>query len=154
MKVGEYIKDGDVLWIITDIRDSTCIGDIIYRPILKRGYVKLNGATVQRTDYPRLVQYATENNLFTANNSVEPWKFGNGDGETTFVLPDYRNRVIQGRDNVGIIEAGLPNIEGYFRADDSTYAILGGSFFAKQVNIQGDVTSNTNSNTMGLVSTI
>lgn len=88
------------------------VGNVIYRPFLQEGYVKLNGATVQREDYPRLVQYATDNSLFTADNSNTPWLFGNGDGETTFVLPDYRNVFIEGGDTPSKIEAGLPNITG------------------------------------------
>lgn len=92
--------------------DELTIGEVIYRPFLKDGYVKANGATVQREDYPKLVQYATKNSLFTANNSATPWLFGQGDGETTFVLPDYRNIFIEGGDTPNKIEAGLPNITG------------------------------------------
>lgn len=92
--------------------DAENVGDIVYRPFLKKGYVKLNGATVQREDYPRLVQYATTNSLFTDNNSTTPWLFGQGDGSTTFVLPDYRNVFIEGGDAPAKIEAGLPNLEG------------------------------------------
>lgn len=92
--------------------DELTIGEVIYRPFLKDGYVKANGATVQREDYPKLVQYATKNSLFTADNSTTPWLFGQGDRETTFVLPDYRNLFIEGGDNPSKINAGLPNIVG------------------------------------------
>ena len=111
-QVGQYVTDGTVKWIVCDIRDGLSLGDIAYRPILKEGYVKLNGATVQRNDYPRLVQYATDNSLFTADNSTTPWLFGNGDGENTFILPDYRNVFLEGGDTPNKIEAGLPNIIG------------------------------------------
>lgn len=113
-QVGQYVTDGTVKWIVCDIRDGLSLGDITYRPILKTGYVKLNGATVQRSDYPRMVQYATENNLFTTDNSNTPWLFGQGDGSITFVLPDYRNIFIEGGDTPAKIEAGLPNIGGSF----------------------------------------
>ena len=112
--IGTYITDGTTKWIVCDIRDGLPYGDISYRPVLKKGYVKLNGATVQRADYPRLVQYATENNLFTTDNSNTPWLFGQGDGSITFVLPDYRNIFIEGGDMPAKIEAGLPNIIGGF----------------------------------------
>lgn len=92
--------------------DAENVGDIVYRPFLKKGYVKLNGATVQKEDYPRLVQYAITNSLFTADNSATPWLFGQGDGETTFVLPDYRNVFIEGGDAPSKIEAGVPDITG------------------------------------------
>lgn len=112
-QVGQYITDGNAKWIVCDIRDGLSLGDVAYRPVLKAGYVKLNGATVQRADYPRLVKYAIDNNLWTDSPTTEIWKFGNGDGSTTFVLPDYRNVFIEGGDTPSKMEAGLPNITGY-----------------------------------------
>lgn len=104
-------KIANTQWV-QDYIDNFLVGNVIYRPFLQEGYVKLNGATVQREDYPKLVQYATKNSLFTADNSTTPWLFGNGDGETTFVLPDYRNVFIEGGDTPSKINAGLPNITG------------------------------------------
>lgn len=92
---------------------GTTIGDIFYRPFLMPGYVKANGATVIRTDYPNLVVYANNNNLWTSTPNTEPWKFGVGDGNTTMILPNYLNRVLQGGDSPAVLEAGLPNITGY-----------------------------------------
>lgn len=112
--IGTYITDGTTKWIVCDIRDGLPYGDISYRPILKKGYVKLNGATVKRSDYPRLVKYATDNNLWTSSPSTEAWKFGNGDGRSTFVLPDYRNLFIEGGDTPSKVAAGVPNITGDF----------------------------------------
>lgn len=88
------------------------IGDIFYRPFLMPGYVKANGATVIRTDYPNLVTYANNNNLWTSDPYIEPWKFGVGDGNTTMILPNYLNRVLQGGDSPAVLAAGLPNIQG------------------------------------------
>lgn len=90
------------------------IGDVVYRPFLMEGYVKANGATVNRADYPNLVAYANEHSLWTSSPSTEPWKYGNGDGSTTMVLPDYRGRFIEGGDTPGILNAGLPNITDGF----------------------------------------
>ena len=90
--------------------EGIAVGDVVYRPYLKAGYVKANGATVNRADYPRLVQFATDNNLWTNTPTEEPWKFGQGNGSSTMVLPNYVGRFIQGGDNVGKLEAGLPNI--------------------------------------------
>lgn len=115
-------KIANTQWV-QDYIDNFLVGNVIYRPFLQEGYVKLNGATVQREDYPRLVQYATDNSLFTADNSTTSWLFGQGDGETTFVLPDYRNVFIEGGDTPSKINAGLPNITGSLR---SIY-LLGGS---------------------------
>ena len=98
---------------VHDVIDEALVGTVIYSPVLKSGFVKLNGATVNRSDYPRLVTFATKNRLFTSNNSSTPYLFGAGNGSTTFVLPDYRNRFIEGGDSASVKEAGLPNITGY-----------------------------------------
>lgn len=61
----------------------------------------LEGAEVSRETYAQLFEiYGTT--------------YGEGDGETTFNLPDFRNRAIWGsNDNTfGYVEAGLPNIYG------------------------------------------
>lgn len=92
--------------------EGILVGDVVYRTYLADGYVKANGATVSRSDYPNLVTFANEKSLWTTNPSGEPWKYGTGDGSTTMVLPDYRNRVIQGGDTVLVKAAGLPNITG------------------------------------------
>lgn len=93
-----------------DVSDTTPVGDVVYRPYLRAGYVKANGATVQRADYPTLVQYAEDNDLWTDTPATEPWKFGRGDGSNTMALPDFRNVLIQGGDIPEKIEAGIPNV--------------------------------------------
>lgn len=105
---------------VHDVIDEALVGTVIYSPVLKSGFVKLNGATVNRSDYPRLVTFATKNGLFTSNNSSTPYLFGTGNGGTTFVLPDYHNRFIEGGDSASVKEAGLPNITGcaYVSAGD------------------------------------
>ena len=97
--------------------DNTPVGDVVFRPFLKVGYVKANGATVNRADYPRLVKFATDNNLWTDSPSTEPWKYGRGNGSTTMVLPNYVGRFIQGGDTPSKVEAGLPNFKGTFCTD-------------------------------------
>ena len=120
------------------------IGDVVYRPFLMDGYVKANGATVNRSDYPTLVQYANDNNLWTSSPASEPWKYGRGNGSTTMVLPDYRNRVIQGGDNASIKSAGLPNITGAFNmqgfnevADGSSYSVSGAFYMQSTKKWEG-----------------
>ena len=66
------------------------------------GYLLCNGAEVSREDFA---------DLYAAIGI----KYGAGDGETTFNLPNLVNRFIQGASatNVGAtIEAGAPNITG------------------------------------------
>lgn len=127
---GQEITDGTVKWTVESLIDknyvdgalknATLVGDIAFRPYLAEGWVKANGATVKRADYPALVEFATKNGLWAGTNAyaaeisvpVYPWQFGPGDGSTTMVLPDYRNRFIEGGDAVGVKSAGLPNITG------------------------------------------
>lgn len=45
-----------------------------------------------------------------------PYMYGNGDGSTTFVLPDYRGRFIMGGDIIAVFSAALPNIIGKLEA--------------------------------------
>ena len=64
------------------------------------GYLKADGATVGRETYPE---------LFAAIGIT----FGEGDGSTTFNLPDLIDRFAQGSNTPGQkIEAGLPDIVG------------------------------------------
>lgn len=114
------------------------VGWVSYKEFLLPQHVKANGATVNRSDYPSLVAYATEHNLWTDDPASEPYKYGRGDGSTTMVLPDYRNRVIQGGDTLGIKAPGLPNITGWFPADTRDYAAgnYGGVFSQTYLNNQ------------------
>lgn len=113
---GVLISDGTVLWIVDDVRDMTPVGCVRGSLFLPKGYIKANGATVQRADYPRLVQFINSNNLWTDDTTTNAGLFGKGDGNSTFVLPDHRERVLQyTEDNIGgIRRAGLPDISGYF----------------------------------------
>lgn len=111
---GVLISDGTVTWIVDDVRDMTPVGCVRGSLFLPKGYIKANGATVQRADYPRLVQFIEGNNLWTDDTMNNAGMFGKGDGSSTFVLPDYRERMMQyTEDSIGKQrEAGLPNITG------------------------------------------
>lgn len=67
------------------------------------GYLLCNGAEVSRTDYA---------NLFAAIGT----KYGEGDGVTTFTLPNLDGRVLQGTNDTSevgtYLEPQLPNITG------------------------------------------
>ncbi len=64
------------------------------------GYLKADGSAVSRETYP---------DLFAVIGTI----FGEGDGTSTFSLPDLINRFAQGSTLPGQkIEAGLPNIKG------------------------------------------
>lgn len=61
---GTYVVDGTVKWIVDDMRDMTPVGRPVMDLILKDGYLKINGSVINRADYPRLLKFATDNNLF------------------------------------------------------------------------------------------
>lgn len=69
-------------------------------PTPPEGYLKADGAEVERATYP---------DLFDAIGTM----FGIGNGETTFNLPDLIDRFAEGSHRPGRkLEAGLPNISG------------------------------------------
>lgn len=113
---GAEITDGTAKFEVHNFYEmsSALVGDVAFRPYLAKKWVKANGATVNRADYPRLVKFATDNNLWTDSPSTEPWKYGRGNGSTTMVLPNYVGRFIQGGDSSSAKQAGLPNITGRF----------------------------------------
>ena len=108
------VTDGTVVWIIDDLRDGTPVGAVRGSLYLPAGYVKCNGATVQRADYPRLVALADKHNLWTDDVTANAGLFGRGDGAATMVLPNWTDRMVQlAGDGAGAsIAAGLPNIIG------------------------------------------
>ena len=113
---GLLISDGTVTWIVDDVRDMTPVGCVRGSLFLPKGYIKANGATVQRADYPRLVHFIEANNLWTDDTTTNAGLFGKGDGSNTFVLPDYRERMMQYTEgSIGAKRnAGVPNITGGF----------------------------------------
>lgn len=104
---------------------SSHVLDIVYQigePIpsltnsLKSNEIWLEGAVVSRITYAKLFEvYGTT--------------YGAGDGSATFGLPDLRNRVLWGSADAsrGYIQAGLPNITGYFEGVASYEDHNGGS---------------------------
>lgn len=134
--------------------DIVSVGDVAFRYKLAPGWVKLNGATVKRSDYPRLVQFATDNGLWTSTPGSNPQLFGQGDGSTTFVLPDYRNRFIEGGDTVGVKSAGLPNIVGEINGpmmfDDGGAAHYNGPFLKGTESTYVTPNCNNNSSESGI----
>lgn len=237
--VGQYIKDGAVTWLVTDVRDVAGAGDVRFYPYLKDGFVLANGAEVLRADYPRLIDFATKHNLWqdlnettetftvdtysrivstfssssasysqgqgktsyirpkseddwdkiavgdivvdnygylpegttvtakpilkgckmlTLSNAYQcaknkdissitvthkesnykPYLFGSGDGETTFVLPNYVGLFIQGGASLDYASAGLPNIEGTFLARAFAEYVSGNGLGTTEANTYGE----------------
>lgn len=85
------------------------------------GFLLCDGSAVSRETYADLF-------------AVIGTKFGEGDGSTTFNLPDFRGRFIQGANNdLGSVkEAGLPNITGSFTTIVPTGHSGTGGFFSEK----------------------
>lgn len=104
--VGETVQNaklidaGRLLEILPDTLNKLQI--LIGQPqlsldnVLPSNCVWLEGATVSRTTYSKLF-------------AIYGTTYGNGDGSTTFVLPNFLNRAIWGSNGFGYIAAGLPN---------------------------------------------
>lgn len=88
------------------------------------GFLLCNGGAYSRTTYAALF-------------AILGTSFGSGDGSTTFNLPDFRGRTIQGANaNLkAVLAAGLPNFPGFTGALSADSAINGP--FYKGGNIYG-----------------
>ena len=113
--VGELVTDGTVKWLVLDLRDSAPVGTIKQDIIKRDGWLKLNGATINVTDYPRLVNFLVANSLiqaYTASPVVTDFTYGDSNNET-LILPDFTNLFIEsGSSALTAKSAGLPNITG------------------------------------------
>ena len=128
---GVIIHDGTAVWIIDDLRDGTPVGAVRGSLYLPAGYVKCNGATVQRADYPRLVALADKHNLWTDNVNANVGLFGRGDSVATMVLPNWTDRMVQlaGYGAGATVAAGLPNITGHSANGAVMVGGGGGAFY-------------------------
>lgn len=130
----------------SDIKNSINGGEIGKPQIsldsnLPSGCVWLEGSTVSRTTYSKLF-------------AIYGTTYGAGDGSTTFVLPDFRNRAIWGSNGFGYIGAGLPNIAGtytpYAGSGNSAYGFPSnsngtGAFYRTNLNSNGSLINNSSS---------
>lgn len=114
--VGQLVTDNEVKWLVCDWRDSAPVGTIKQDLVKRDGWLKLNGATVNVADYPRLVNFLTANSLIQSYTSiVGSTKFKYGDSNnTTLLLPDFEGLFIENSVNntLSKVNAGLPNITG------------------------------------------
>ena len=84
------------------------------------GYLLCDGQAVSRTTYSALF-------------AVIGTSYGEGDGSTTFNVPNLIRRFVEGSDTAGTVkEAGLPNITGYFadyyNTKNANYTKVSGCF--------------------------
>lgn len=81
--------------MVCDFLDSASVGTIKNDFLARPGWVKADGATVNRSDYPRLFKFAQDNELLTATPALYRGLFGEGDGTTTFTLPNLETYFIR-----------------------------------------------------------
>ena len=93
--VGQMITDNEVKWLICDFRDSAPVGTYKTDVVQRKGWLKANGAEVNRTDYPRLWAWAVDNLLTTNDTTNYPGLFGEGDGVDTFTLPNVEDYFVR-----------------------------------------------------------
>ena len=156
-RIGLYITDGTVTWIVDDVRDGTPIGSVRGSLYLPKGYIKANGATVNRADYPRLVKWINDNNLWTDDTATYQGLFGKGNGSTTFKLPDFTSRIewFSGNDAGKYILPGLPNITGfvgYMRSTSNNPGVSGALYYREKAGFIAATTNGTekaNNDTIG-----
>lgn len=114
---GQTLTDGGCRWIVEKISQvdsvngmtgAVTINGVPVGTVLPfagsstpAGYVLCNGAAVSRTTYAALF-------------AVIGTTYGAGNGSTTFNLPNYTNKFLQGHTTAGTVKAaGLPNITGF-----------------------------------------
>ena len=81
------------------------------------GFLVCNGGEISRTTYAKLF-------------AVIGTTYGNGDGSTTFNLPNLTDRFLQGSTTVGTYKsAGLPNITGVSSGNQDQAGAISGAFY-------------------------
>lgn len=90
------------------------VGHIFHDFVIKPQCIEANGATLLRADFPALWAYAATH---AATEGVkDSTQYGDGDGVTTFSLPDLRAEFLRGLDNGRGVDAG--RVLGSFQADE------------------------------------
>lgn len=87
--------------------------------------IRLEGAAIPRTDYAALF-------------AIYGTTYGEGDGSTTFKLPDLRDRTLWGSETAGgYLDGELPNITGWWQVDGTDCYSVGDGAFAEQRSYKG-----------------
>ena len=142
--VGQMITDNSVKWLVCDWRDSAPVGTIRQDLARRDGWLKLNGATINAADYPRLVSFLSANSLiqaYTATPVATDFTFGDANNETV-ILPDLTDLFLQnGTAALTAKAAGLPNIYGEFYSTD--WAAMVNTMVSGAFTIKSTQSSNT-----------
>jgi hypothetical protein len=88
---------------------SNPVGSLRSELIVFPGYLELNGALLTRATYPELFAFASDNSLLVTEAVWSAGRYGifsDGDGSTTFRLPDFRGETIRILDSGRGVDAG------------------------------------------------
>ena len=122
------IKSGIKIWV--ESSHTLTVGDVYWaagesgETPFRKG---CTGQTLSRTDYPE---------LFNAIGT----RYGEGDGSTTFIVPNIRDKFIEGgywSDRGTVINAGLPNITGALKPPAQYSELAGGEWYANKIGQTG-----------------
>ncbi|PCE31145.1 phage tail protein [Burkholderia ubonensis] len=96
-------------WVLAAL-STTAVGQIVFEPraTVRAGFLKANGALVNRADYPALWAYAQASGALVSDDEWQKGRvgcFSSGVGETTFRLPEMRGEFIRGWDDARGIDA-------------------------------------------------
>ncbi|WP_175947066.1 phage tail protein [Burkholderia pyrrocinia] len=86
-------------WVLSAI-STTTVGQIVFEPrtTARAGFLKANGAVLNRADYPALWSYAQGSGALVSDAEWQSSRWGcfsTGDGSTTFRLPEMRGEFIR-----------------------------------------------------------
>ncbi len=88
---------------------GTPTGAVAYFPstTAPAGWMKINGALLNRAAYPELYAYAVASGNMAASDAAwQAGQFSPGDGSTTFRIPDLRGEFLRGLDDGRGVDAG------------------------------------------------
>lgn len=115
------------------------------------GWIKANGATLNRASYPRLWAFAqTSGNLAASEGAKQAGQYGPGNGSTTFSIPDLRGEFLRcWDDSRGVDSSRLIGTSQGSQLGSHAHQILrgsgtsGGGFNVHTSNLNYDVGGTT-----------
>jgi phage-related tail fiber protein len=83
------------------------------------GFVRLNGSELSRVSYANLYAFAVSSGNIYSEGTQEAGQFGDGDGETTFTIPNVQGYFIRPLDESGLIDPTSGRALGSVQSSDN-----------------------------------
>ena len=152
---GEQYVRKDGAWSVVDAIPVGA-GFVIFADSPPAGMLELDGAELSRATYAALWTHAQSGGNLVAQGSKQAGNFGNGDGSTTFTLPDLRGEFLRGWDHGRGVDTGrtigssqldqMQRITGRADIDGSRAWQSDSGSAAGAMGLQANVTANTRHN--------